>query len=130
MRNAAVVCLAVVGLAIGPSGRADEPTPPAPPRSLAELDERLAKQFAADAVPGAAVAVIEDGALAFVKGYGVADRAKGTPVTPDTVFRAGSISKSLTGIAIMTAVEDGKLSLEGRLKDLAPEVAFVNPWED
>src|SRR5262249_22353876 len=71
-----------------------------------------------------------EGAIAFLKGYGVADRAKGTPVTPETVFRAGSISKSLTGIAIMTAVEDGKLSLDGRLKDLAPEVAFANPWED
>jgi CubicO group peptidase (beta-lactamase class C family) len=119
---------AVVLLLVARSG-ADEATPSAAPQTLEQLDERLAKQFKDDGIPGAAVAVIENGALAFVKGYGVADRATGTAVTPDTVFRAGSISKSLTGIAIMTAVQDGKLSLDGRLKDLAPELGFTNPWE-
>jgi CubicO group peptidase (beta-lactamase class C family) len=119
---------AVVVMLVASSG-ADEAKPGAAPQTLEQLDERLAKQFKDDGIPGAAVAVVEDGALAFVKGYGLADKAKGVAVTPDTVFRAGSISKSLTGIAIMTAVQDGKLSLDSRLRDLAPEVKFANPWE-
>ncbi len=100
-----------------------------PPATLQELDQALAKIFKDGEIPGAAVALVENGQVVFTKGYGVSDVAKKTAVTPDTVFRAGSISKSLTGIAIMTAVEEGKLSLDGRLADLAPDVKFVNPWE-
>src|SRR5262249_23267718 len=105
---------------------ADQPVP----KTIEELDKRLAERFAKDGIPGAAVAVVENGQIVFAKGYGVADKAKNTPVTPDTIFRAASISKSFTGIAVMTAVQDGKLALDGRVKDLAPEVKFVNPWED
>jgi CubicO group peptidase (beta-lactamase class C family) len=122
--------LTTAALAAAPPGGADEGKASTVPQTLEQLDERLAKQFVQDGIPGAAVAVIENGTLAFVKGYGLADKATGTAVDPDTVFRAGSISKSLTGIAIMTAVQDGKLSLDGRLRDLAPEVKFANPWED
>lgn len=117
----AAVALALPGFAL-----ADDPVP----TSIAELDALLAEQFKADAIPGVAVAIIENGELALTRGYGVADVANATPVTPDTVFRAASISKSFTGIAVMAAVQDGLVALDGRLKDLAPEVAFVNPWED
>jgi CubicO group peptidase (beta-lactamase class C family) len=101
----------------------------APPATLAELDQRLAQSFVQRGIPGAALAVIEDGKVVLLKGYGVADKSKGTKVTPDTVFRAASISKSLTGIALMTLVEQGKLRLDDRLGDLAPEVKFINRWE-
>lgn len=107
---------------------AAEPTLPAP-STLEELDVRLAKMFAQRGIPGAALAVIEDGKIALLKGYGVADKASGERVTPDTVFRAASISKSFTSIAIMQLVENGKLKLDARLADLAPEIAFNNPWE-
>lgn len=119
--------LAAASLALAASAPAgNDPTP----KSIEELDALLAKQFQADAIPGTAVAIVEDGQISFAKGYGVADKAKATPVTPDTVFRAASISKSFTGIAVMAAVQDGKVALDGRLKDLAPEVKFENPWEE
>ncbi|OEZ55844.1 serine hydrolase [Duganella sp. HH105] len=107
---------------------AAEPTPPAP-TSLEELDGRLAKIFAQRGIPGAALALVEDGKIVMLKGYGVADKASGERVTPDTIFRAASISKSFTSIAIMQLVENGKLKLDARLADLAPEIAFNNPWE-
>ena len=100
-----------------------------PPGTLEELDRQLAAAFVDGQIPGAAVALIEKGRIVFTKGYGLADKAQGTPVVPDTVFRAASISKSLTGIAVMVAVQEGKVSLDGRLQGLAPEVGFQNPWE-
>jgi len=99
------------------------------PSTLEGLDGRLAKVFAQRGIPGAALAVIEDGKIVLLKGYGVADKASGERVTPDTIFRAASISKSFTSIAIMQLVENGKLKLDARLADLAPEIAFNNPWE-
>ncbi len=100
-----------------------------PPVTLAALDARLGDAFRQAGIPGVSVAIIEHGQVVLAKGYGLADVAAHTPATADTVFRAGSISKSLTGIAMMTLVEEGKLSLDARLADLAPEVKFRNPWE-
>lgn len=100
-----------------------------PPASLQELDQHLTELFETSAVPGASVAVIENGALALAKAYGLADVAARKPATPETVFRAGSISKSMVGIAVMMLVEDGKLDLNAKLSELAPEVKFDNPWE-
>jgi len=100
-----------------------------PPQTIDELDARLAKSFEQSGVPGASVAVIEGGQVVLLKGYGYADVARKTGATPDTIFRAGSISKSFTGIAVMTLVEQKKLDLAGKLADLAPEVKFSNPWE-
>jgi CubicO group peptidase (beta-lactamase class C family) len=119
----AVCCL----LATAPAFASDKVAPP--PATIDQLDTQLAAIFEHGHIPGASVALIEDGRVAFVKGYGFADTAQNIPVTPDTVFRAGSISKSLTSIAIMTVVEQGKLSLDSKLADLAPEVKFYNPWE-
>jgi CubicO group peptidase (beta-lactamase class C family) len=101
----------------------------APPQSLDELDNRVAAAVADTAIPGLAVAIVENGAVVSVKGYGYSDVTAKTPVTADTVFRVGSISKSITGIAAMKLVEEGKLSLDAKLAELAPEVKFENQWE-
>ena len=126
--RAAALVLAVISLARPASaGQPTSDSGPAP--TLEELDRRLAASFAQGKVPGAAVAVVEEGRMVFKKGYGFADVAAQRPTTADTPFRAGSISKSLTGIAVMHAVEQGRLSLDAKLSDLAPELPFVNPWE-
>jgi CubicO group peptidase (beta-lactamase class C family) len=106
---------------------ADKKQPP--PQTIEELDQRLAKIFADNAVPGASIAVVEDKKLVLAKGYGLADVGKKTPVTPDTLFRAGSISKNMVGGAVMMLVEEGKLDLNAKLADLAPEIEFTNKWE-
>lgn len=106
----------------------DEPKQ-APAASLAELDQRLADVFRTENVPGATVAIIEDDAVVFTKAYGLADVARQAPATPETVFRAGSISKSIVGIAVMMLVEEGKLDLDAKLAELAPEIRFRNAWE-
>ena len=100
-----------------------------PAASIAELDTRIAKALGNAGIPGASIAVIENNAVVLAKGYGVSDLKASTPVTTETIFRAGSISKSLTAIGIMMLVEEGKLSLEDKLADLVPELRIENPWE-
>ena len=127
-------CRMVAGLCfwavVSPPAHGDEATKQVPPpATLSALDARLAESFRNAGIPGAMVAIIEGGQVILAKGYGFEDVAAKKPATADSVFRAGSISKSLTGIAAMTLVEQGKLSLDGKLADLAPEVSFENRWE-
>ena len=85
-------------------------TPPPPPGPLAAADvEALLKQFN---VPGVTVAVINDFAVEWAQGYGVADVETGARVTGDTMFQAASISKPVAALASMRAVQDGKLTLD------------------
>ena len=101
----------------------------AAPATIGALDKALAAAFRDANIPGGAVAIVERGQIVFAKGYGFADVAKKIPATPDTLFRAGSISKSFTSIAVMTGVERGVLSLDDRLAVDLPDVKIFNPWE-
>ncbi|MGA2046500.1 MAG: serine hydrolase [Terracidiphilus sp.] len=62
-------------------------------------------------VPGVSIAVIHQGKIEWARGYGVT-RIGGPPVTPDTMFQAGSISKPVAAMAALHLVEQRKLSLE------------------
>lgn len=69
-------------------------------------------------IAGAVIAVVKDGALIFAKGYGYADIAKKTQISPEmTLFRPGSISKLFTWTAVMQQVEQGKLDLDRDVND-------------
>lgn len=87
----------------------------------ATLDERVPAYLEAFATPGAAVAVIEDGAIVFRAGYGRADES-GTPVTPETGFNVGSISKTVTAWGVMRLVEAGAIELD------APVSRYLTRW--
>ncbi len=63
-------------------------------------------------VPGVAVALIEEGEIVFLEGFGYRDRDRKKPVTPDTVFQVASISKPVAAIGALKLVEDGKWGLE------------------
>jgi CubicO group peptidase (beta-lactamase class C family) len=69
-------------------------------------------------VAGAVVAVVKNGEVLMVKGYGYSDVAKRTPVDPErTLFRPGSTSKLFTWTAVMQLVEQGKLDLDHDVND-------------
>ncbi len=63
-------------------------------------------------VPGASVAVIDNYGIAWAKGYGAAESGTNRAVTVDTLFQAGSISKSVAAVAAMRLVEQGRLHLD------------------
>ena len=62
-------------------------------------------------VPGAEVVVIRDGKVVLSKAYGMADLERAVPITTETVFNIGSISKQFTAFAIQLLAADGKLAL-------------------
>jgi beta-lactamase class C len=66
---------------------------------------------------GLAVAVVEDGVVRFVRTYGVTDMSTRAPVTPETVFRWASVSKTATGAVAAKLVQDGALDLNQPLSN-------------
>lgn len=64
----------------------------------------------ADHVPGVSVAVIHEGTIEWAQGFGVVQQG-GAPVTSETLFQAGSISKPVAAMAALHLVEQGRLSL-------------------
>jgi CubicO group peptidase (beta-lactamase class C family) len=63
-------------------------------------------------IPGVALAVARHGKVIKVTGYGVADLEHQIPVTPDTVFKIGSVSKQFLATGIMMLAQEGKLSID------------------
>jgi CubicO group peptidase (beta-lactamase class C family) len=91
----------------------------APPKgALTGLPEhRLAAIASRHPAVGLAVGVIRDGRLSSFYGHGLADIASRTPVTEDTVFRIGSITKTFTAIAVMQLCEQGFVDLDAPASD-------------
>lgn len=67
-----------------------------------ELRQCVKDELAKMKAPGAAVAVIQDGRVVFAEGFGVADVAAKAPITPQTRFRIGSVTKMFTAAAILS----------------------------
>jgi CubicO group peptidase (beta-lactamase class C family) len=63
-------------------------------------------------IPEVSIAFFKDGRVNWARGYGLADKTINKPVTPDTLFQAASISKSVTAFAALRLVQQGKLSLD------------------
>lgn len=82
------------------------------------LDER-ARHFD---VPGMAVGLVAGGELVWTWRHGVADLDTGAPITVDTVFRIGSITKPITGVAILQLRDAGVLSLDDPVARWVPEI--------
>lgn len=81
-------------------------------------------------VPAYAVVITDSRQTLIGETRGVADVASGRPANAETRFRIGSITKAFTSVALLMAAADGELSLHDRLRDLAPDARFTNPWAD
>ena len=66
---------------------------------------------------GLAVGVVRNGRLELFSGHGLADIASNTPVTKDTVFRIGSITKTFTAVAVLQLWEQGLVDLDAPAND-------------
>jgi CubicO group peptidase (beta-lactamase class C family) len=101
----------------------------APPATLDELRDTITKIMQQYEVPGVGLALIDHGRVEWAGGVGLADRERGVPVTADTMFRVGSLTKTFIVLALMRLVERGRLSLDTPVSSIAPEIAFTNRWE-
>ena len=121
---AAVVMLSAALLpaasaAFAPVPHSDDPADP--------MDQAIESQMAKAKIVGVGAAIIVEKRVVFTKGYGFADREHGRPFTADTLMNIGSISKTITGAALMHAVQEGKLSLDQDINGLLP-FKVVNPY--
>ena len=90
----------------------------------------LAERMKAENVHAITIAVAIDGKLAWARAYGLADKDKNSPATPETLFQAASLSKPVAAMAALKLVENGVLDLDTNVnKDLKgwklPENAFT-----
>ncbi|GAB5534894.1 MAG: serine hydrolase [Rubricoccaceae bacterium] len=90
----------------------------------ATLNADIEALRAAYGVPGLALAVVRDGRMVYAKGFGYRDVEQQLPVTPQTVFPIGSVTKQLTAGLIGTFERDGRLSVTDRPAQHIPELRF------
>ena len=101
--------------------------------TVAELNETLARfdTFAEKVrlkwnVPGMAVAIVKDGRIVFVKGYGTKTAGGTDPVTPDTVFQIGSTSKAFTAALVAMEVDSGRMNWSDPVIRYVPDFKMSN----
>ena len=82
------------------------------PAQADPIDDYIALQMRRQRLPGVSIAVVQDGRVVKQQGYGFADLELKVPVTPETVFEIGSITKQFVAAAVMTLVEQGKINLD------------------
>lgn len=91
----------------------DRYSPPAP------LAERMAYYH----TPGVSIAVIDDGRIEWARGFGLRERGRPEPVTEQTIFQAGSISKSIFALAVMRLVQEDRLDLDQNVN------GYLKSWQ-
>jgi CubicO group peptidase (beta-lactamase class C family) len=130
--------VAALGVALCGCGR-HEASPPAPapivvardaptldagaaadPAMVARLDALAAATVAQAPLLGLSVAIVRDGKVVLEKGYGFADLARTVPITAETVFQIGSVTKQFTAVAILQLVDQHKLALDDQLAKYVP----------
>ena len=77
-------------------------------------------------VPGSQLAVTKDGKLVYSRAFGYADRDNNIPIKTDNLMRIASVSKSITGVAVMKLIQDGKIKLNDKALDILSDFAPPN----
>ena len=88
--------------------------------AIAKARELAADLVTKQGIPGLSVAVARRGTVIWSEGFGLADVESGVPVTSQTCFRAGSVSKVLTAAGVARLVEEGKLDLDAPIQRYVP----------
>jgi len=85
------------------------------------LDRFIEQEMARERVPGLALAVIQDGKVSYMRGYGWRDVDAQLPVTPQTVFAIGSITKSFTVLTLGSLAQKGQLDWDTPVRHYLPD---------
>ena len=86
--------------------------------------------MAEDKVPGLSLALVDRDGILWAAGFGYTDYDRKTPVTTDTLFAICSMSKTITAVAVMIAVQDGLLELDVPIIEYWPEFSVNSRFED
>jgi D-alanyl-D-alanine carboxypeptidase len=96
------------------------------PELVTKIDRAAHDVLAETGVPSASVAVVKDGAIAYLQAYGDARLEPKTPAKTDMRYSIGSISKQFTAASILLLQEDGKLSLDDPVGKYVPNLTRAN----
>src|SRR6266478_3356144 len=96
--------------------------------SIANLDVFTTRALKEYQVPGAAVAVVQNGKVILLKGYGLRDVTKPGAVDENTIFQLASVTKTLTAAAAGTVVDEGKLDWDKPIFNYLPEFVGYDPY--
>lgn len=97
--------------------------PPTDAERLDRLSGGIESAMAEQHIPGLAIAVVQDGEVVFIRGFGLADMEGERPVTPDTLFAIGSTTKAFTATIIGSLVDEGKMSWDDQVTKYLPDFA-------
>jgi len=153
VRMSALVLMAVTGCATarihGESQRGSPLRPLAPPSApfmprqassprkakllaaAPRLDELFRTRMTDVGATGAGIAILLEGEVVYLRGFGVRDVSSMVPVDPDTVFRIGSVSKTITALSVMRLRDQGKVVLDAPAATYLPALAsWSGPTKD
>ena len=86
------------------------------------IDDYVETQTRELRLPGLALAVVREGEVATIRTYGRANLELDVPVTEETVFEIGSLTKQFTSAALMMLVEEGKVALDDSIAKHLPQI--------
>ena len=92
------------------------------------FDDFVTRKMAEYEVPGAVVGIVENDTVVYLKGFGVRELAKPDKVDPDTRFQIASVSKYITGAAIGTLVDEGKLNWDTPVIRYLPDLELKDTY--
>jgi CubicO group peptidase (beta-lactamase class C family) len=90
------------------------------------IDRYITARMRAPRIPGFALVIVKGDQIVYLKGYGQAD-SSGRPVTPQTPFIIGSVTKAFTALAVMQLVEAGKVELDAPVQQYIPWFRVADP---
>lgn len=93
------------------------------------FDQTFREELRLDGVPGGAYAIVRDGRIASLGSFGVRDADRPEPVTPETVFRVASVSKTFAAQLTAMLVSEGSLSWEDGINRYLPDFRLKNPQQ-
>lgn len=76
-------------------------------------------------IPGLAVVIVKGNEIVYNKGFGYADKSAGTPMTTDTLFELGSVSKAFTAMAVLKLRDQGLIGLDDPIAKYLPWLKFT-----
>ncbi len=94
---------------------------------IARLEAYITETMPRHDVPGAAVAIVQDGRVVYTRGFGVRERHRPEPVTPDTMMMIGSTGKTMTTMMMATLVDEGRLRWDQPVVEILPAFALSDP---
>jgi CubicO group peptidase (beta-lactamase class C family) len=93
-----------------------------------EIDEYIKLRIAKEHLPGLSLAVVRNGRVVKLKGYGYADLEFRVPASPETVYQIGSITKQFTAAAILLLAQENRINLEDSISKCI--LGTPETWKD